>query len=143
MADIVIDVTQVRVLQLAGEYSELTLLANVALLAGEVVRPDATTGKWVKTAGGSAANSGTLRYMVHRSVAAGQAVTGYKLCWMAVGLSALDGIAFGAPLYISNNAGKLTATIGESTSAVIFGYIIPPAVTAKLPTTPDRVINVL
>lgn len=124
MASLTIPPAGVRPVTL-DNMSSHTAPASVDINKGQVIRVDATTGKWVKAAGNNAANAGTKRFIAINTVKAGQALTGVRGGLVDLGVAALDGINFGAPIYLSDTPGEMTATVGESTTATIMGYVMP------------------
>lgn len=54
----------------------------------------------------------------------GQAVTVVREGLLDIG-DALSGVAFGAPIYISDTDGTLSDSAGDSTVDVIFGRVVP------------------
>lgn len=95
-----------------------TAVCNVAIAAGEVVRMDGTSGKWVKSLATTAANSNGS-YLALRSTAAGTALTALKK-GVVRGFT-LSG-NYGAKVYIGDTAGQLVDAAG--TVEVIAGEVI-------------------
>lgn len=100
-----------------------TSRAAVAVTKGQVVRIDATTGKWVLGDGNDSA--GALYYVAGKSVAAEETLTAWRDCIIDLGKGVLDSIAFEAPLYVADTAGSISATSGDSTGTFKIGYVIP------------------
>lgn len=123
MASITIDATKVRIVR----FDEVGLLENVAeaaLVAGKHMKCDATTGKFEEAQGDSTTTAGAMRWLLCKSCAAGDAVTGVRGALIDLGPSALDGLNFGAPLYLADDGG-ISATVGDSTAAVVVGVVVP------------------
>lgn len=133
MTDLVIDATTVSPLDTVEKH---TGPSAVAITAGQLCVPDATTGK-IKLADASAAaqveDSGicitTPRFV-------GDAVTIVKDGRVALG-DALGTLAFGAMVYASDTAGALADAAG--TQAMVVGVVEP--VWGGAPGTPDRVLR--
>lgn len=109
--------------------STLVSRASEAITAGAVIRPDATTGKWILADADDAGGAGVSRYFALHSVAAEETLTGVKDCLIDLGPAVLDGLSFDAPIYLSDTVstvrGLITATVGESAQATILGYVTP------------------
>lgn len=111
--------------------------AGVALTAGTLVVLDTTTGRWVKAAATSAA-AGRDWYMVRKTVAAGEFVTGYK--GGAVEGFNLDSLDFRAPVYMSDTAGELADAAG--TVSIIVG-VVRNAGGNRPGTVPDKLLYLM
>lgn len=119
MADLVIDPKQV-VLVRANQAVLITLPSGGSVVAGQAVRAGAG-GEW-ESADASAAATLTGAAIAARSAEyAGAAVTCVKRGYLDVG-DALAGLAFGATVYFSDNAGMLSdtpGTVSRSAGAVV------------------------
>lgn len=92
-------------------------VCSVDIVAGEIIRQDGTTGKWVLSLATTAANSNGS-YMATRTAKAGGALTGLKR-------GVVRGFtlpAYGAKAYISDTAGQLADAAGTVT--IIAGDVI-------------------
>lgn len=110
--------------------------AGVAITAGQVVRLDATTGKWALSDANNAADVG-VSYIATRTVAAGVGLTAIKR-------GVLDGydlaaLAFGDLIYLSDTAGALGTTAG--TTSKVAGDVISGH-SQRLGTAPDKLLRV-
>lgn len=113
----------------------LTLPASVDIAAGQAVRPDAASGKWVLALATSAANAGDT-HVALTTVKAGEPLTAVKSsCVLDVG-EALAALSFGAIVYLSDTAGTLADSAG--TVSTVMGKVIP----GWAYTTPDKLLRV-
>lgn len=121
-------VTEVRLVD-GTPLSTHTTRASEAISQGAIIRIDGATGKWVLANGDNAAGAGNNRYIASKTVAAEETLTGYRDCLVDLGKTALNGLNFDVPLYLSDTVaavkGLWTATALESTATVIVGYIVP------------------
>jgi hypothetical protein len=136
MASITIDATKIRIVTF-DEVGMLNAIASAALVGGKHGKQNTSTGKLEEAQGDSAGTAGTARWLVPRTVAAGEAFTAYRGALVDLGPSALDGLNFGVPLYLADDGG-ITATIGESTTATVVGYVVPGRASGS---TPDRLMQ--
>lgn len=139
MAALTVDAVQAAPVVIT-ERSGVTVVTNVDIIRGQVIKLN-TAGKWALADGASAANAGTRRYIAGKSAKAGFALTGYRDCIFDLGVDTLNGLDFGVPIYLSDTPGALTAIVGESTAAVIVGYVT--VALAGGSTAPDRLLDVL
>lgn len=120
-----IAVTTAGKINVVESLEQHTLRASVAILAGDTVTEDATTGLWVK---GDADGAGTLSDIygiATRSVAANEPLT-------AVRRGILTGWTWSSTAYwtkvlAADTAGEITVTAGESNGAsadVVIGRVI-------------------
>ena len=100
-----------------------TSKCDVALTAGVAVRVDATTGKWIKGDGNDSA--GFKYYVTFTSADDESTLTAARDAIIDLGRGVLDSANFGVPVYVSDTAGELTLTSGESSSTIIIGYVVP------------------
>lgn len=133
MADVVLlTAGQLRVEE---SLEQNTLPAGVAIAAGQSVRQDATTGKWV-LADGSDVNTSDAYGMAVKSVPAGMAVT-------AIRRGVVDGFVltdqdYGEQVFLSDTAGGIADAAG--THGGIVGAVI--AVHSHLTGgTPDKLLR--
>ena len=100
-----------------------TAPANVALTRGQVVRIG-TGGKWVLANATDAANLGSRRGIVLKDVAADEPVT--VLHKGTIDLNpALDALAFGASVFVSDTSGALddaAGTVSSVAGTVVAGW---------------------
>lgn len=112
-----------------------TLPAGVAITAGQAVRIDGTTGRWVLADSGAA---GTARAygIAMRTVGAGQTVTAIRRGRIA-GYN-LDAVAYNAPVYLNPTGaiGDAAGTVNEPLGRVI------PAWTQNLGVNPDKLVEI-
>lgn len=104
-------------LEVVESREQHTAVCNVDIAAGEIVRQDGTSAKWVKSLATTAVNSNGS-YMATRSAKAGTALTGLKkgvVRGFTLG-------AYGSKAYISDTAGELADAAG--TVSVIAGDVI-------------------
>ena len=112
-----------------------TLPAGVAITAGQLVRIDGTTGRFVIADSGAA---GTARAygVALRTVAAGYAVTAVRRG--RISGYVVDAMAYNDPVYL-NPTGALGTAAGTVTEIV--GRVIP-AWTANLGVAPDKLVEI-
>lgn len=124
------DVTPVLVIeQLTGPTGEV-------LTAGQYTRLNTSTGKWELGNGTTSTEVGNIKGLTLTSASpAGEAVTVLKRGLVDLG-EALAGMAFGAPVYLSDTDGTLADAAG--TVSTIIGYVVP----AWASTTADRLLYV-
>jgi len=113
-----------------------TLPAGVAIAAGQSVKKDATTGRWI-LADASAAATANAYGMAVRSVPAGLPVTAIRR-GVVDGFD-LDDIDYGDPVYLSDTAGAAADAAG--TVAKVIGEVT--AVHSQLlGDSPDKLLRV-
>lgn len=118
-----------------GDEHQLTLPAGVDIAAGQAIRPDASTGKWALALATTAGNVGDT-HIATQTVKAGEALTGVKApCILDLG-DALDALAYGASVFLSDTAGTLADTAG--TVSTLVGKVIPGWASAS----PDKLLRV-
>jgi len=120
MADLVIDPERVA---LVKAFEKLTLPADEAIEAGEMVRIDPTTGRFT-LANATSAAEGRAFGMAVRSVAAGAALTAVKRGIMDIG-DALDDNDHDDEIQLSDTAGALDDGAGSPTGAYPVGRVFP------------------
>ena len=84
-------------------------VCNVDISAGEIIRQDNTTGKWVKSLATTAANA-RGSYMATRTAKAGTGLTGLKRG--VVDGFALSGLNYSAEVFVSDTAGQVADAAG-------------------------------
>lgn len=110
------------------------LRASVAVAAGQVVRAN-TSGQWALANATDAANS-AAPYLALKACNAGEYLTASRVC--KVDGLAVTGMAYDAPIYLSDTAGTLATTAG--TVSVILGRV-KPATATPVGTAPDKVAS--
>lgn len=136
MADIALVVAgRVSQVQGIGYGRQRTLVAGEAITAGAPVYIDAN-GKWINGNGGAA---GTARIygLATKTVIAQEPLTVVKLGTFD-GFE-LSGLAYDAPVYLSNTVGRLADAAG--TVSVLVGRVVP-ANAVLLGTVPDKLLEV-
>lgn len=118
-----------------GDEHQMTLPAGADIVAGQAVRPDATSGKWVLANAALAANIGDL-HVALSSVKSGETLTAVKSASIVDVGEALAGMAFAAVVYLSDTAGTLADSAGTVSTAV--GKVIP----GWANTAPDKLLRV-
>jgi hypothetical protein len=109
-----------------------TLRASVAIAAGQVVREN-TSGQWALANATDAANS-TAPYLALKAVNAGEYLTASGVC--TVDGLAITGMAYDAPIFLSDTAGTLSTTAG--TVSVTLGRV-KAATAVPVGTAPDKI----
>jgi hypothetical protein len=112
-----VEITTAGELDVVESREQHTAVCNVDIAAGEVVRMDGTSGKWVKSLATTAANSNGS-YLALKSRKAGTALTGLKK-GVVRGFTLGN---YGAKVYVSDTAGQLADAAGTVT--VIAGDVI-------------------
>jgi hypothetical protein len=113
-------ISAVRLVRGSDEHQH-TAPAAVAITVGQAIRID-TNGKWELADGSGAGTLGDV-YIADRTAAIGETVTGFKApCLLDVG-AALDALAFGALVYVSNTAGALGDAAGDVSK--VAGTVVP------------------
>lgn len=111
MADLTIAAADVHLVR-SGDEHQHTAPCLEAILAGEYMRLDPSTGKWVKGNATSEAEIGDGYFPVN-SAAIGEALTGYKRPTLVEVGAALAGLNFGDKVYVSGTDGKFAdANVG-------------------------------
>lgn len=101
-------------------FIQMTLPAGVAITAGAAVRIDATTGRFIPAAGGTAPEA-RVYGIAARTVPAGVAVTAIRKGVMD-GFD-LSGLAYDAAVHLSDTDGSLADAAG--TVGAVAGRVIP------------------
>jgi hypothetical protein len=123
-------------LHIVESIEQMTGIAGVAISAGQIIRPDATTGKWALSDANNAADV-LCSYMATKTAAAGTGLTGLKRGTVdGFDLAALN---YGVPAYISDTAGALADAAG--TTSKVAGQVVP-AFSQRLGTAPDKLLRV-
>lgn len=108
-----------------GVLEKITLPANVSTLErGDVVMIDPTTGKLVLAQGDAADNARPLGILIRKPSFAGDGVTVVRRGFVGLG-DALDALDYGADVYLSGTAGKLTGLITDAAYPVRIGTVVP------------------
>lgn len=102
--------------------AQVTSVAEAALSKGDVAVLDATTGKFQK-ADADADSAPAACYLILRTVATGEAVTGTRYA-RVTGFD-LANLNFGAAAYLSATAGKIAESAPSGANSVILGYVEP------------------
>ncbi len=105
---------------LAVKGEQHTVNAGEDIVEGAPVRLDPATGRWMNAAAGTAANA-AVRGIALRSVKANNGVTVVNR-GVIEGLI-LDALPYGAPVYLSNTAGRVSDVAG--TVPTVIGYVLP------------------
>jgi hypothetical protein len=123
-------------LHIVESIEQMTGVAGVAITAGQIIRPDATTGLWALT---DADNAGDVlnSYMATKTAAAGVALTGLKTG--TVDGYNVAGLSYGDPVYIANTAGGLDTAAG--TTSKVAGQVVP-GFSQRLGSAPDKLLRV-
>lgn len=131
-----VDLVTAGRVRIVESIEQMTLPAGGTINAGDVVRLDTTTGRFVQAAGGTAANARVW------GVAANSATAGIPVT--AVRRGVLDGWDFDSndyddALYVSDTAGRIGDTAG--TVSTVIGRVIPGTSTT-LGTAYDKLLHV-
>lgn len=126
MADLAV-VDRVNLLEHLGERAEVSVPAGAALAAGATVRFD-TNGKAVAASASAAGTADIYGINVTRGVNQANITCqvvrrGKVMLYDASGANVLAGLAYGAPVYASNTAGRLSDSAG--TVSVVIGRVVP------------------
>jgi len=126
MADLAV-VDRVNLLEHLGERAEVSVPAGAALPAGATVRFDAN-GKAVTASAGAAGTADIYGINVTRGVNQANITCqvvrrGKVMLYDASGANVLAGLAYGAPVYASDTAGRLSNAAG--TVSVVIGRVVP------------------
>lgn len=114
------DLIRANRIEIVQSYEQLTGPAGEALTAGQLVRRDTTTGKWVKAQATTAANAKAYG-MVTRTVIANEGVTVLKK-GIVDGFD-LAALAFDADVFLSDTLGAMGTAAG--TVSNLIGRVIP------------------
>ncbi len=122
------DLAVVARMRLIEDRGSDTLPAAAALGPGVVCRTDGTTGKATTANASAAGTAGAIGLnLSHKLTVANQPAhllrRGKVALYDAGGANILDGLAYGAQVYLSNTAGRLSDTAG--TVSVVVGRVIP------------------
>lgn len=123
-------------LHIVESIEQMTGVAGVDITAGQIIRPDATTGKWALSDANNAADV-LCSYMATRTAKAGTALTGLKRG--TVDGFDVSGLSYGDPAYISDTAGALGSTAG--TTSRVGGQVVP-GFSQRLGSAPDKLLRV-
>lgn len=126
MATLTIVPASVHAVRISDEHQH-TLPAGVALVAGNIVHPDPTTGFWALGNGSDAAHAADP-YFCANSVAAGVTQTCYKRPVLVDLGAALNAYSIGDKIYLADD-GTLATTAG--TVSTVVGTIVPAFATAQ------------
>jgi len=126
MADLAV-VDRVNLLEHLGERAEVSVPAGAALAAGATVRFDAN-GKAVAASASAAGTADIYGINVTRGVNQANITCqvvrrGKVMLYDASGANVLAGLAYGALVYASNTAGRLSDSAG--TVSVVIGRVVP------------------
>ena len=145
MAALTIDPTKVREVRFSENSRPAVAPIGEAggVDAGEVVRWDATSGKWVLAAGTSAANAGNVRFIALGTDVVGRPVSATRRALVDLGPDVLTSANFGAPVYLSDTPGKLTLIQAESTASIIVGYVAAAWGGGAWATAGDNLLDVI
>lgn len=128
------DVTVVKMIEKIGP-----LPVTAAIDKGNVLRPDGTTGKWVKAIATTAGNIGIINGVAVKTAGgANIAITAMRIGILHLGAGVLDGLAYDSKIFV-DNTGAL-ATVAGTVSKVI--GIVYPAWAQVVSATPDRVLYI-
>lgn len=116
MPDLSITASAVGFVQ-ADPSGQVTGPAGATIAAGEYVIQDPTTAKWALADGSALATATDTAGVAVASVVAGQALTVVRDGLVDLG-AALDGLAPGAQVFLSDTAGKLADATGTKTKVV-------------------------
>ena len=123
-------------LNVVESIEQQTGVAGVAITAGQVIRPHATTGLWALSDANNAADINNS-YIATKTVAAGMGLTGLKR-GVLDGFD-LSGLNYGVSVFISDTAGALADAAGSNSR--IAGQVIP-AHSQRLGASPDKLLRV-
>ena len=132
MADLSITAAKVAA---AKVFEKVTGPAGEVITAGQPVRYDTTTGRFVKADATSAANGRVVGIALDPANAAGMPITVLTKGWLDLG-DALGDLAYDADVFLSNTAGALADAAG--TTSIVIGTVVP----VWYGTTPDKLLRV-
>lgn len=124
MASLTLDATKISIVAFSERMMHPGVVGTVAVTGGMILRLNTTTGKLEAAEGDSATTAGNIRWITPKSAAIGEALTVYRGALVDLGLDVLTALNFGAPLYLADDGG-ISATVGDSTTATIIGYVVP------------------
>jgi hypothetical protein len=119
MADLTIDPLTVRPIEVI---EQITLPSNAVCDRGEPVYLNTTTGKLERGNAGAAGTADIVGVAMTKTTPAGMPSTVIRKGTVHLG-AALDALAFGATVYLSNTTGKLADAAG--TVSVVIGKVVP------------------
>lgn len=132
MANLTIDASKVRPVEIIEAWS---YPAEVAVTAGQAVKLNTSTGKVNLALATTAPNAVTVGLALTSTDRQPQAPTVIRRGVVDLG-AALDALAYGATVYLSDTAGTLADTAG--TSSKIVGTVIP----GYAETTPSKLLRI-
>jgi len=115
MATITVTATAVRMTKEVDAAFKHTTVCSTTVTRGQLVKLD-TNGKWALA---DELDVDTPLYLAINDGLANSPVTGIQKGTVDLGLSALSGLAYGAPVYASGTDGVL-----EDSGTVIIGYVV-------------------
>ena len=101
---------------------QMTGPAGEAITAGQVVRLDTTTGKFMKAAADTEAHARAIGISIQNASASGMTITVVTQGWIDLG-DAVTGLAHDALVYLSDTAGTMADVAG--TTEMHVGRVIP------------------
>ena len=116
MANISIHASDVRVVK-RGDAFQHTAPAGEAIVAGQYIRQDPSTGKFVLGNATSSADVGD-GYFAENTAAVGDPVTGHKSPVVIDVGDALSGLNYGASVYLSDTDGTFADAAGTVSTVV-------------------------
>jgi hypothetical protein len=120
MADLTINPAQVRT---AETWQQLTGPTDEVITKGQMVRVSATTGKFTKANGTTAAEGRAIGISIQDAKNAGDTITVIKKGIVDLG-AALDAVAYDTTLKLSNTDGAIDDGAGSPTTTVNIGKVI-------------------
>lgn len=132
MADLTVTASAVRP---ASVIEQQISGAGGTITAGQVVRFDGTTGKIITAQADLAGNAGAIGIAINGTAETGMRPTVVRRGILDVG-NALNALAYGASVYLSNTAGTLADAAG--TVSLVVGTVVP----GYGNTTPDKLLRV-
>lgn len=120
MANLTIAASDVRVVKRGDEHQH-TAPAGEVIVAGQYIRQDPSTGKFVLGNATSSAEVGD-GYIAENNGAIGDPVTGHKMPVVLDVGNALSGLDYGASVFLSNTDGTLAD--GAGTVSTVIGKVI-------------------
>lgn len=132
MANLTIDASKVRLVEAIEAYP---MPAEVAVTAGQMGKLNTSTGKVNLALATTAPNAATIGMALTSTDRQPQAPTFVRRGIVDLG-AALDALAYGATVFLSDTAGTLSDTAG--TSSKIIGTVIP----GYAETTPSKLLRI-